>query len=107
MLGVVASTLFTFATYRSTKGCDFKLCNSRARTNVRHDSFCNQVINDWNNLLANVVDAHGANGMLVSCHLVFYSTKMVSKGDHKLSVQSMAELSRKLLIGWSVFVLFL
>jgi len=58
MLDVDASTLFTFATYTSTRGHDFKPCKPRACTNVRFNSFSNRVINDWNNLPANVVNAH-------------------------------------------------
>jgi len=58
MLDVDASTLFTFPTYTSTRGHNFKLCKPRARTNVRLNSFSNQVINDCNNLPANVVNAH-------------------------------------------------
>ena len=34
MLDVDAATLFTFATYTSTRGHNFKLCKSRAHTNV-------------------------------------------------------------------------
>jgi len=58
MLDVDAATLFTFATYTSTRGHNFKFCKTRACTNVRLSSFSNWVINDWNNLPANVVDAH-------------------------------------------------
>jgi len=58
MLDVDASTLFTFVTYLSTRGHNLKLCKPRARTNVRLSSFSNRVINDWNNLPANVVNAH-------------------------------------------------
>jgi len=58
MLDVNTSTLYTFVTYTSTKGHNFKLCKPRARTNVRLNSFSNRGINDWNNLPANVVNAH-------------------------------------------------
>jgi len=45
---------------------------------------------------------HGVIGILVSCHLVFfYNTKMVSEGEP--IVQSMADLSRKVLIGVAHF----
>jgi len=58
MLDVDAATLFTFAIYTSTRGHNFKHCKPRASTNVRLNSFSNRVINDWNNLPANVVNAH-------------------------------------------------
>jgi len=58
MLDVDASTLFMFATYASTSGHNLKLCKPRAHTKVRLNSFSNRVINDWNNLPANVVNAH-------------------------------------------------
>ena len=42
----------------SSRGHNLKLCKPRACTNVRLDSFSNRVINDRNNLTANVVNAH-------------------------------------------------
>jgi len=58
MLDVDATSLFIFATYASTRGYNFKFCKPRARTNVRLHSFSNWVINEWNNLPADVVNAH-------------------------------------------------
>ena len=55
MLYVDTSTLFT---YTSTRGHNFKLCKPRACANVRLNSFSNWMINDWNNLPANVINAH-------------------------------------------------
>jgi len=49
---------FTFVTYTSIRGHKLKLCKPRARTNVRLNSFSNRVINDWNNIPANVVNGH-------------------------------------------------
>jgi len=51
MLDVDASTLLP-------RGHNFKLCKLRVCTNIRLNSFSNWVINDWNNLPANIVNAH-------------------------------------------------
>ena len=59
MLSVDTCALFTFCQLQiNYKGHNFKLCKPRARTNLRLNSFSNWVINNWNNLLAYVVNTH-------------------------------------------------
>ena len=53
--------LFTMAQYRATRGHSFKLQKKRSRLNVRANSFSNRVVDTWNNLPENVVNAPSVN----------------------------------------------
>lgn len=44
--------------YNNFRGHNLKLYKQRARKNIRLNLFSNWVINDWNNLPANVVNTH-------------------------------------------------
>ena len=53
--------LFTIAEYRQTRGHPFKLFKRRSRLNIRANSFSNRVVNSWNTLPENVVNAPSLN----------------------------------------------
>ena len=53
--------LFTPALYRATRGHSYKLQKRRSRLNVRANTFSNQVVDTWNNLPENVVNAPSVN----------------------------------------------
>ena len=53
--------LFTTAQYRATRGHSYKLHKERSRLNLRAGTFSNRVINAWNKLPENVVNAPSLN----------------------------------------------
>ena len=53
--------LFTPALYRATRGHSYKLQKKRSRLNVRANTFSNRVVDTWNNLPENVVNAPSVN----------------------------------------------
>ena len=53
--------LFTTAQYQATRGHPYKLFKRISRLNLRANTFSNRVINTWNNLPANVVNAPSVN----------------------------------------------
>ena len=53
--------LFTPALYRATRGHSYKLQEKRSRLNVRANTFSNRVVDTWNNLPENVVNAPSVN----------------------------------------------
>ena len=53
--------LFTTAQYQATRGHPHKLFKRRSRLNLRANTFSNRVMNTWNNLSANVVNAPSVN----------------------------------------------
>ena len=53
--------LFTRAQYTATRGHSFKLHRRRFRLNVRANVFSNRVINVWNDLPDNIVNAPSVN----------------------------------------------
>ena len=55
--------LFTTAQYRATRGHSYKLHKERSRLNLRAGTFSNRVINAWNKLPENVVNAPSLNAL--------------------------------------------
>ena len=53
--------LFTIAEYRQTRGHPYKLFKHRSRLNIRANSFSNRVVNSWNALSENAVNAPSLN----------------------------------------------
>ena len=53
--------LFTTAQYRATRGHSYKLHKERSRLNLLAGTFSNRVINAWNKLPENVVNAPSLN----------------------------------------------
>lgn len=53
--------LFSTAQYRATRGHTYKLHKKRSRLNLRAGTFSNRVVNTWNQLPENVVNAPSLN----------------------------------------------
>ena len=56
-----ASSLFPPPPKQGTKGHEEKIYVRRPRLEVRKHSFCYRVVNDWNSLQQNVIDAETLN----------------------------------------------
>ena len=52
---------FTIAEYRQTRGHPYKLFKRRSKLNIRANNFSNRVVNSWNALPENVVNAPSLN----------------------------------------------
>jgi hypothetical protein len=50
------SSMFSFNSFSITRGHGYKLFTKTSRVNIRHQFFCNRVVNVWNNLPA--TDVH-------------------------------------------------
>ena len=61
LINIPLSALFTFSSYTSTRGHDFKLFKPHSRCRSRQSFFCIRVISDWNNLPDNIVNATSLN----------------------------------------------
>jgi len=46
------SSMFSFNSASITRGHGYKLFGQTSRVNIRHQFFCNRVVNVWNNLSA-------------------------------------------------------
>jgi hypothetical protein len=49
-------SMFTFNSISITRGPNYKLYAKTSPSNIRHQFFCNRIINVWNNLLATDVN---------------------------------------------------
>ena len=53
--------LFTLSRYRATRGHSLKLFKKQARLKVRANSFSNRVVDNWNSLTEDIVNAPSLN----------------------------------------------
>ena len=59
--GVIFDSCFQYAEQGSTRGHRFKIFKLRFNTNKRSVFFSQRIINEWNNLSENVVEAESVN----------------------------------------------